>query len=197
MLRGSRAGQLFGSCSLGLSFISSIVFTSASPSASFPAAGSLLLNHCSAQQLPGTGSMPRLDGGSKSRLQTSLCLFSFSNFLNFFFFFLILLNLPVLPHRFPFLPFGCRALLALEACSDTWLLAAWGLAVAGIVQLLIGNGRRAGITARVRATHRGYQGCAGGHLYLLLASWWLFTTHIPLALPAALAKAVSGSAEDF
>lgn len=87
MLRGSRAGQLFGSCSLGLSFISSIVFTSASPSASFPAAGSLLLNHCSAQQLPGTGSMPRLDGGSKSRLQTSLCLFSFSNVLNFFFFY--------------------------------------------------------------------------------------------------------------
>lgn len=27
----------------------------------------------------------------------------------------------------------------------------------------IGNGRRAGITVGVRATHRGYQGCAGGH----------------------------------
>lgn len=76
--------------------------------------------------------MPRFNGGSKSCLQTSLCLFSSLIFLIFF---LILLNLPVLPHCFPLLPFGCGALLALEACSDTWLLAAWGLAEAGSVQL--------------------------------------------------------------
>lgn len=42
------------------------------------------------------------------------------------YFFVILLNLPALPHCFPLLPFGRGVILALDTCSDTWLLAARG-----------------------------------------------------------------------
>lgn len=122
-------GCLFGSCSLGLSFISSIVFTSASRSASSPAAGSPVLNHRSARRLPGAGFMPPstspLDGYPKNVRKPPPAFF-FYFFLLFFLFYLILLNLPALPHCFPLLPFGRGVILALEACSDTWLLAARG-----------------------------------------------------------------------
>lgn len=74
------SGWLFSSCSLGLFFISSIVFTSASPSASFPAAGSLVLNHCSA---PGAGFMPRSDGEPKAICKPPSASFSPLVFLTF------------------------------------------------------------------------------------------------------------------
>lgn len=63
-------------------------------------------------------SMPRLD-----RYPKAVCKPPLPFFIIFFF---LLLNLPALPHYFPLLPFGHGAILALEACSDTWLLAARG-----------------------------------------------------------------------
>lgn len=71
----------------------------------FPAAGSRVLNHCSALRLPDADfilpSMLRLDRYPKAVCKL-LCLF----------------------FSFPLLPFGRRASLAQDPCSDTWLLAA-------------------------------------------------------------------------
>lgn len=71
----------------------------------FPASGSRVLNHCSVLRLPDADfilpSMLRLDRYPKAVCKL-LCLF----------------------FSFPLLPFGHRASLAQDPCSDTWLLAA-------------------------------------------------------------------------
>lgn len=67
------------------------MFTSASPSASFPATGSLVLNHCSARRLPGAGfmppSVPRLDGDPKAVCKPPPAFLFFSFFFSSLFFF--------------------------------------------------------------------------------------------------------------
>lgn len=87
--------------------------------------------------------------------------------------------------------------MALEACSDTWLLAVWDLAVAGSVQLSDRKLEESGDHDGGQSYPPWLSGICWWPLALLLACWWLFTTHIPLALPAALAKAISGFAEDL
>lgn len=87
--------------------------------------------------------------------------------------------------------------MALEACSDTWLLAAWGLAGAGSVQLSDREREESGDHGGGQSYPPWLSGMCWWPLAPLLARWWLSTTHIPLALPAALAKAVSGFAEDL